>query len=134
MPLKRIAGIILHACLLITVATQAQKVTFSEPVREDTRDINFEVIGKVNNHILIFKNVRWKYAISLYDEDMKFIEKVPLDFMPEKTYNVDYAYVGDRIHMVYQVQKRGVVYCYAATLDQNAKPIGTRTCSNCSRC
>jgi hypothetical protein len=124
MPLKRIAGIILHACLLITVATQAQKVTFSEPVREDTRDINFEVIGKVNNHILIFKNVRWKYAISLYDEDMKFIEKVPLDFMPEKTYNVDYAYVGDRIHMVYQVQKRGVVYCYAATLDQNAKPIG----------
>lgn len=121
--MRAIFSLLVFGCLAAN-SLFAQKLVFSDPIREDNRDINFEVIGKVNGNILIFKNMRWKYAISVYDESMKLLEKVPMDFMPEKTFNVDYAYLGDRIHMVYQHQKRGVVYCYAATLDQNAKPLG----------
>jgi hypothetical protein len=111
-------------CLFFALQVSAQKITYADPVREDSKDINFEVIGKIKGNILIFKNVRWKYAISVYDDNMQLKEKVPMDFMPDKTFNVNYVYSGDQIFMIYQYQKRGIVYCMSATLNQDAQLVG----------
>jgi len=114
-------GIIYAACLLLLpVFSFAQRITFSETQKEDNRDINFDIIGKVKNNIIIFKNAKGKYAVNVYDpEDMVLKEKVPLDFIPEKAFNVDYISFGDNFYFIYQYQRKNVVYCMGAKMDFN---------------
>ncbi|MEJ7587216.1 MAG: hypothetical protein WKI04_06610 [Ferruginibacter sp.] len=72
-------GIIYITCLLLLpVFSFAQHITYSEPLREDNRDINFDIIGKMNNNIIVFKNARWKYAVTVYNAaDMSLKERRP---------------------------------------------------------
>jgi hypothetical protein len=101
----------------------AQKITYSEPEREDTRRTNFEIIGKVGNNILIFKNNRGENAISVYDNEMKLLNRVKLDYMDDRWINVDFVPYPDHCWMIYQFQRRGIVYCMGVKLDGNAKAV-----------
>ncbi|MCW3093180.1 MAG: hypothetical protein JWP81_4249 [Ferruginibacter sp.] len=114
-------GIIYVTCLLLLpVIAFSQRITYSEPQREDNRDINFDIIGKMNNNIIVFKNAKWKYAVSVYNAaDMELKEKVDLDFIPDKAFNVEYIAFSDNFYFIYQYQKRGIVYCMAAKMDAN---------------
>lgn len=114
-------GIIYVACLLFASSFSfAQRITFSEPQKDDNRNINFDIIGKMKNNILVFKNAKGKYAVSVYDaEDMVLKEKVDLDFIPDKTFNVDYIAFGDNFYFIYQYQRKSIVYCMGAKMDFN---------------
>ncbi len=104
--------------LLLPVISFGQRITYSEPQREDNREINFDIIGKLKNNVLIFKNVRYKYAVSVYDiADMSLKEKVELDFIPDKAFNVDFIAYPEHVYFIYQFQKRGIVYCLGAKID-----------------
>jgi hypothetical protein len=122
-------GIIyIASLLLLPICSFAQRITFSETQKEDSRDINFDVVGKMNNNIMVFKNAKWKYAVSVYSaEDMSLKEKVELDFIPDKAFNVDYIAYPDYFYFIYQYQKKSIVYCMAAKMDNNGhlvdKPI-----------
>ncbi len=107
--------------LLMAAGATAQVITYSEPERQDDRDINFDIIGKINGNVLVYKNVRWRHAISIYDKDMQLKERVGLDFVPEKTINADFVVYPDFIYMVYQYQKRNIVYCMGVKLDGEGK-------------
>jgi len=96
---------------------QAQNITFSEPYRDDAMTMNFEILGKLNGNILVFKNVRWKYAINIFNDSMILKEKVDLDYLPGKTFNVDCIPYNDYIWLIYQYQKKGTLYCMAQKLD-----------------
>ena len=114
--------------LLLPVLSMAQRITFSETQREDNRDINFDIIGKMNNNVIVFKNAKWKYSVSVYNaDDMTLKEKVDLDFIPDKAFNVEYIAFPDNFYFVYQYQRKGVVYCMGAKMDFNGhiidKPI-----------
>ena len=104
--------------LLLPVISFAQRITYSEPQREDNRDINFDIIGKMRNNVLVFKNARWKYAVSVYNlEDMSLKERVDLDFIPDKTFNVDFIPYAEHFYFIYQYQRKGIVYCMGAKMD-----------------
>ena len=106
--------------LLFSTLSFAQKVTYSEIQREDSREISFEIIGKIKENIFIFKNARYKYNLSVYNaEDMELKEKVDLDFIPEKSFNVDYVSMPDNFYFIYQYLRKGVVYCMGAKMDLN---------------
>lgn len=111
--------------LLVPILSFAQHITYSEPLREDNRDINFDIIGKMNNNIIVFKNARWKYAVTVYNaDDMSLKEKIDLDFIPDKAFNVDYITFSDNFYFIYQYQRRGIVYCMGAKMDYNGHLIG----------
>lgn len=114
-------GIIYIAYLLLLPSLSfTQRITFSETQKEDNRDINFDIIGKMNNNILVFKNAKWKYAVSVYNaDDMVLKEKVDLDFIPDKAFNVDFITFANNFYFIYQFQRRGVVYCMGAKMDFN---------------
>ncbi len=106
--------------LLFPVISFSQRITFSEPQREDNRDINFDIIGRMKGNVLIFKNARWKYGVSVYNlEDMTLKEKVDLDFIPDKAFNVDFIPYPEHFYFIYQFQRRGVVYCMGVKMDFN---------------
>ncbi|MBN9299550.1 MAG: hypothetical protein J0I41_21295 [Filimonas sp.] len=102
----------------------AQKVTYAEPDKDDGRSLNFEIIGKMKDHYVIYKNYRDFHFISLYNDDMKMTEKVRLEFMPDKVINTDFLAMKDSFYIFYQYQRKSIVYCMAALINADGQPIG----------
>ncbi|HVG42141.1 MAG TPA: hypothetical protein VM888_11070 [Chitinophagaceae bacterium] len=100
----------------------AQRIVYSEPEKDDTRRMNFEVIGKVAGNFQVYKNIRSKNFICLYDNDMKLISKEDQDYLPDdRLINVDFFPYNDFSYVVYQYQRRNVVYCDAVKIDDKGK-------------
>jgi hypothetical protein len=112
---------ILVLSFVVPLALSAQTINYSSYSREDSRDINFEIIGKINSNILVYKNIRWKHRINIYDNEMKDKETINLDFIPEKTFNIDFITYPDFFYMIYQFQKRNLLHCMAVKMDGNGK-------------
>lgn len=110
--------------ILLPFLVFAQRITYSTPESEDSRSLDFEVIGKIGGNFLVYKNVRNKYAVSVYDNEMKLVQRVNLSFMPERAINVDFISYPDFAWIIYQYQKRSVLHCYAVKLNANAQKIG----------
>lgn len=105
-------------------AAVAQKIVYSEPERDDTRRMNFEIIGKMSGNFLIYKNIRNKHAVVLLDNDMKQISRVEHDYLPtDRLINVDFLAYPDFSYMFYQYQKRNVVYCMAVKIGANGQKV-----------
>jgi hypothetical protein len=101
----------------------SQEITYSQPEPEDVRYMNFDVIGKVGGNFLVYKNVRNRFGIGVYDNNMKLKDKINLDFLPERTINVDFVAYPDFAYIIYQFQKKNVLHCMAASIDGNGKII-----------
>ncbi len=110
---------ILFFCLPISLF--AQSVAISDYDREDTRDMNFEIIGKMNNNILVYKNIRSNHKINIFDKEMNTLETVKLDFVPDRTFNIDFVSYPDYFLMIYQYQRGTILYCMAVKMDAKAK-------------
>lgn len=105
----------------------AQKIIYSEPAKDDTRRMNFEIAGKVGGNFLIYKTTRAnKHIISVLDNDMKEIAANELDYLPndDRMINVDFFSYNDFCYNIYQYQKKNVVYCMVAKIDGMGKKKG----------
>jgi hypothetical protein len=104
----------------------SQKIVYSDPEKDDTRRLNFEIAGKVGNNLLIYKNIRNQHWFSILDNEMKTIGRADQDYMPNDDHviNVDFFPYTDFLYMVYQYQKKNVVYCNAVKIDANGKKTG----------
>lgn len=121
--MKQKNSILLLLTLVLAQLASAQQIVYSETEREDNRKLKFEVIGKIGGQFLIFKNNHNKSWISVLDNNMNSVDRVNMDFLPadERIINIDFFPYSDRALMIYQYQKKNVVYCMAAKLDPNGK-------------
>ncbi|HJS53500.1 MAG TPA: hypothetical protein VJ765_03120 [Chitinophagaceae bacterium] len=102
----------------------AQRIAISEPDRDDSRRMDFEVIGKMGNNYLIYKNIRGENFVCIYDNEMKMTQKIKHQDLPgEKLINVDFFTYPDYIYAIYQYQKRNIIHCAAVKLDGLGKKI-----------
>lgn len=100
----------------------SQRIVYSEPDREDSRRMNFDIIGKVGGNFLIYKNIRGNNYVSVYNNDMQQVSRIAHDYMPtDRLINVDFVAYPDFSYMVYQYQRRNVVYCNAVKVDGEGK-------------
>ncbi len=119
--MSRIYFFLFICCFLVPVSLAAQTISISDYDREDNRDMNFEVIGKMNNNILVYKNLRSNHKINIYGPDMSTLETVKLDFVPNNTFNIDFVAYADYFFMIYQFQKGSILHCMAVKMDATAK-------------
>src|SRR5215212_9188197 len=106
------------------LASYAQKIVYSEPERDDSRKMNFEIIGKVGGNFLVYKNNRNRNFVAVYNNEMEQLGKEELDYMPEdRLINVDFFPYVDFSYMIYQYQKKNVIYCNDVKLDGNGKKV-----------
>ena len=121
---KRLVLLVLIVCSGFSGV--AQKILYSEPEKDDTRRLDFEVIGKINGNFLVYKNIRNKTWVAVLDNEMKQIAKVEQDYVPadDRLINVDFFPYNDFFYTIYQYQKKNVVYCMAAKIDGSGKRIG----------
>lgn len=103
---------------------QVQQITYSEPEREDGRRTNFEIIGKIGGNYLVFKNNNSISAVSIYDNGMHLLQRVPLTFMPERYINVDFVAYPDYCYLIYEYQHKNIVHVSAVKLDAQAQKMG----------
>lgn len=101
----------------------AQQITFSDHRPDESSDINFEIIGKQGNNFLVYKNIRWKHVLGVYDSGMKLVSNDRLKFMPDKTFNVDFITYPDHFFMLYQFQKGNIVHCMAVKMGNDGNPL-----------
>ena len=80
--------------------TVHKKLPIHEPEKDDVRSVDFDIIGKLNNNYLVYKARSSAYSISVYDNDMKLIDKVKMDFLPDKLINYRY-YCLQRFFLFY---------------------------------
>ncbi len=102
----------------------AQKVIYSESDKEDLRNTAFEIIGRYNGNVLIYKNNRDNHSIVTYDAQMKITDRSKLDFLPDRVLNTDFLNYSDFSYMFYQYQKRSILYSMAVKLDAAGKKVG----------
>ncbi|MBI5372509.1 MAG: hypothetical protein HZA79_10855 [Sphingobacteriales bacterium] len=97
----------------------AQRIVYSEKDNDDTRNLNFEIVGKIGGNFLVYKNKHSKSWITVLDNDMRELSKVEQDFLPndDRMINVDFFPYTDHAWMIYQYQRKSVVYCMAARID-----------------
>lgn len=119
--MNRIFKIFFALFFILPFSAISQSVTISDYDRQDTRDINFEIIGKMNSNVLVYKNIRSNHRITVFDKDMNTIETVKLGFIPERTFNIDFISYPDYFFMIYQYQKGNILHCMAVKMDANAK-------------
>jgi hypothetical protein len=105
------------AFAIASISSFAQRIVYSEPDYDDTRRITFEVIGKVGGNFLVFKNLRNKSFISVYNNDMEQTSRVEQTYIPDRVINADFFPYADYTYVVYQYQKKNIVYCDAAKVD-----------------
>ena len=122
--MKKCIGLLFSIIGFMTSMVNAQLITYSEPDRDDARDVNFEVMGKMNGTYQIYKNYRDYHFIVLLDNEMKQINRVKLDFLPDRIFNADFLQYPGFFYMFYQYQKRNIVYCMAVKLDAKAQKVG----------
>jgi len=119
---KRLLFVVTGMMLISSV--MAQKIVYSEPERDDTRRMDFEVIGKISGNFLVYKSSRNKNWVTVLDSDMKELKKVDQDYIPDdRLINMDFFPYGEFFYAIYQYQRRNVVYCMAAKIDGNGKKI-----------
>ncbi|MDZ4795101.1 MAG: hypothetical protein SGI83_12545 [Bacteroidota bacterium] len=120
----------LAALIICTgLLTTAQKIVYSEPDRDDTRRMDFEIAGKIGGNFLLYKNTRSRNWITVLDNDMQQIAKVEQDYVPDndRMINVDFFPYNDFCYMIYQYQKKNVVYCVASKIGPDGNKIGDIT-------
>ena len=116
--------ITLSLFVAISAPSFAQRIVYSQPSDDDSRRMNFEVIGKVSGNFLIYKNIRNKSFITLYNNEMEEISRIEQEYIPdERLINVDFFAYNDFVYIIYQYQKKNVVYCNSAKIDGSGKRI-----------
>ena len=99
----------------------AQNILFSEIQKKDNKNIKFEILGKIEGHYLVYKNISRTHFLSTYDAQMQLIETNALDFLPESIFDIDFIRYPDYFIVLYQYQKNKRVFCNAAKVDIHGK-------------
>lgn len=119
----RFLSITLLLFSFLSVHALGEKIYYSEPDKNELRQTEFEIIGKYNNNILVYKNARNENYVSVYDNEMKLVENLPLPNMPDKIINVDIIAYPDFSYLIYQHQKKNIVYCMMLKLGTDGKSL-----------
>lgn len=120
MLLKRI--LLAAVPLFFITSSFAQKIVYSEPEKDDSRRMDFEIIGKVSGNFLVYKKIRSKAYVAVLNQDMEQIGKEEQDYLPDdRLINVDFFPYSDFSYVVYQYQRRNVVYCDVVKIDGTGK-------------
>ncbi len=115
---------LLIGLFLAALSVSAQQITYSEPDRDDARALSFEILGKMNGRLLVYKTYRDLHFVSVFDNDMKMTDKQRLDFLPDKVLGTEFLAYPDFVYMIYQYQRRNVFYCMAVKIGPDGKKMG----------
>jgi hypothetical protein len=112
------------AVFIVPIALIAQHIVYSDPEKDDSRRTSFDIIGKIGGNVLVFKSNRATNSICVYNPDMKLLERVNLDFMPDKYTDTYFIPFPDFCYMFYEYQHKNIVHLTMVKFDGSGKKLG----------
>ena len=117
--LKTIA--VLFLLFIATPKINGQSIYYAELNKKEKSNLDFQIIGKSDDEVMIYKNIDRKHVISYYNMMMNHLEDVELDFIPEKTIKVDFIKCADSLIVVYSFEKNKHIICNAMIMKRKTQ-------------
>jgi hypothetical protein len=111
--------------LLSTQFAFAQSYTLSGIEKTDKEDMQYEILGKVDNHYWIYKKNGAVSTIAQYNTQMQLVKQNDLAFLPASISTIEFITYPDKVVAFYQFQGRSTVYAAAAELNKEGQLVGT---------
>jgi hypothetical protein len=113
----------IFSCLFIAICviSKSQKISYSEIEKEDSKNMNVKVIGKFADKLVVYKSSKAENYFSVYNNNMTIHEKIKLKSLPDKLINTDFVKHKNGFYMIYQYQKKSIIYCEAYKYNSAAK-------------
>ncbi len=119
--------------MCIAGLTMGQSIQYSKPVSEDNSQISFEILGKIGANILVYKNVRWKHMLAIYNSNMELVENSRMTFIPDRTFNVDFVVYPSYFYIIYQYQRNSTIWCKAVKMSSAGRKLSEPVVLDTSR-
>ena len=110
--------------LLSTQFSFAQSYALSGIEKTDKDDMQYEVLGKVDNHYWIYKKNKAVSSIAQYNAQMQLVKQNDLAFLPAAVSAIEFVHSKDRVVIFYQFQAKTTVYAAVAELSKDGQLVG----------
>ncbi len=108
-------------CLCVSSIVEAQEIVYSNPADEESRISEYEIVGKMDDGFHVYKNIRSRYYIHVYDSDMHIVQKKELAFLPLRTLSVEFVNYAGYYYILYQYQSKNIVHLMASRVEPSLK-------------
>lgn len=108
---------ILLAALVFSAVLHAQEIVYSNPADEESRLSEYEIVGKLGEGYHVYKNIRNRYYIHVYNSEMQIVKRKELEFLPSRTLSVEFVNYSGYYYLLYQYQSRNIVHLMASKVD-----------------
>lgn len=106
---------------------RAQEVFLSKEQKFTFKDGDYSVLGWCGQRLYTYRASKEGYYLDGFNDSMRLMATVALDFFPKKIYETRFIVSGDKILVLFQAIQSNVLVQYAALLDDRAmllqKPI-----------
>ncbi len=115
-----IAGV---ALLLVSFSglVHAQDIFYSKEQKFTFQNSDFSVVGWSGDRLYTYRASKEGYYLDAYNDSMRLLATVALDFFPQKIYETKFYATEDQIIVLYQAVQSNMVVQYAARLDSRAR-------------
>lgn len=125
------ANLRLYSILLLLtfvfLDVSGQEVTYTEYEKFDNRTDAYTVVGMTGGHLYTYLRNEEGSRLESYNDSMKKVATILLDFFPQRIYQVKFITYPDKMMVLYQALESNKVVQYAALLDASGllinKPI-----------
>lgn len=117
--------IYLLICLLFltsfTYLVNAQEVFMGQAKKFNFRYSQYGIIGKINQKNVIYRSNDNIYTLDVYNDSMKLLFSVPLDFLTKKTTQVEFISLRDKIGCLYVIDEKGNLTVYGTIFNEKGE-------------
>lgn len=115
------------SCLLMFGTTNFAQEIFVSESRNIRNDDAYAIIGKIDEHILLFLDRADKYELQAYDDEMKEVWTKDIKLDSRRAKVLDVSQSGDSFTLIYRHNKRGKILTQAAKFDGKGELIKNDT-------
>ncbi len=115
--------IILIILIIVTHCTvlRAQDIFYSKEQKFTFKNSDFSVVGWCGDRLYTYRSSKEGYYLDAYNDSMRLLATVALDFFPQKIYETHFVAGDNNILVLYQAIQNNQVVQYAALLDSRAR-------------
>lgn len=110
-------------CLLGLWAPQvsAQDIFYSREQKFTFEKGDFAVVGWCGDRLYTYRASKEGFYLDAYNDSMRLLATIALDFFPQKIYEAKFYTTGDQIIVLYQAVQEGMMVQYITRLDSRAR-------------
>ncbi|WP_157976895.1 hypothetical protein [Taibaiella helva] len=100
---------------------KAQDIFYSREQKFTFQNSDFSVVGWSGDRLYTYRASKEGYYLDAYNDSMRLLATIALDFFPQKIYATRFYTTEDQIIVLYQAVQSNQVVQYAAKLDSRAR-------------